>query len=330
MFLYRYESDQFPRRTFSSMLFIKFLCSKSKTNSNLFECVSKVAVQPLRFNLDQDALIFLHDFFSQLIPHSQTGVESSTSNQSETTTYESKILFKKFIFSPDLLIRFDFTGKYDNNSDSSSITKLLMPAVQLSNTEIKLKQIYLENIKSELLFDQLKQAWFNDIKQYQVMNLLKGWTFLNSVFQFCEGFSHLVSYPLEQYRRDGRLFYGIRKGGAAFSSSTVMATLDSTNKLFYTTKKLTDFMYYLVSPIKKKSSKKNQPNDFREGINNAFDTANELIQEIITDNTNPIGGVLSAPLAALALTTNAAFNISSGIRNQLNPDEKREIDQKWK
>ena len=138
MLLYRYESDQFPRRAFSSMLFIKFLCSKSKTNPNLFECVSKVAVQPLRFNLDQDALIFLHDFFSQLIPHSQTGVESSTSNQSEATAYESNILFKKFIFSPDLLIRFDFTGKYDNNSDSSSITKLLMPAVQLSNTEIKL------------------------------------------------------------------------------------------------------------------------------------------------------------------------------------------------
>ncbi len=333
MFLYRYESDQFPRRTFSSMLFIKFLCSKSKTNPNLFEFVSKVAVQPLRFNLDQDALIFLHDFFSQLIPHtSQTGVDSSrTTNQSEQTTYyESNILFKKFIFSPDLLIRFDFTGKYDNNSDSSSITKLLMPAVQLSNTEIKLKQMCLENIKSELLFDQLKQTWFNDIKQYQVMNLLKGWTFLNSVFQFCEGFSYLVSYPLEQYRRDGRLFYGIRRGGAAFSSSTVMATLDSTNKLFYTTKKLTDFIYYLVSPIKKKSSKKNQPNDFREGINNAFDTANEFIQEIITDNINPIGGVLSAPLAALACTSNALFNISSGIRNQLDPDEKREIDQKWK
>jgi hypothetical protein len=86
--------------------------------------------------------------------------ETSQANQSEQTTYyESNILFKKFIFSPDLLIRFDFTGKYDNNSDSSSITKLLMPAVQLSNTEIKLKQMCLENIKSELLFDQLKQSY---------------------------------------------------------------------------------------------------------------------------------------------------------------------------
>ena len=59
-------------------------------------------------------------------------------NQPQTP---QQIFIRNFIFSPDLLVRFDFSGKYDSRSDTKmdTLTKLLMVAIQLSNTEIKFK-----------------------------------------------------------------------------------------------------------------------------------------------------------------------------------------------
>lgn len=95
-----------------------------------------------------------------------------------------------------------------------TFTRLLMMVVQLSNTEIKLKSLCSRRgfLGVEKLLEAIKREWQADIQRNQMKNLLKGWSVFNSLIQFVEGFTYLIWYPIEQYRRDGRVLCGIQKG----------------------------------------------------------------------------------------------------------------------
>jgi autophagy-related protein 2 len=221
-------------------------------------------------------------------------------------------------------VKFDFSGKYDKRPDTKmdTMTKLLMFAIQLSNTEIKLKRIYYRRgfLGAEKLFQALLKEWLSDIQRNQMKNLIKGYGIFNSLIQFFEGFTYLIWYPIEQYRKDGRVLCGIQKGGAAFSTCTVLATIELTNRMFQATKNVAEFFYDLVTPHRSNSHHyhslnmigygsssnalvetlltgvgnnrnirlRRQPNDIREGLTNAYyvmyeginDTAANFMQEV--------------------------------------------------
>jgi len=107
-----------------------------------------------------------------------------------------QVFIRNFIFAPDLLVRFDFSGKYDGRSETKmdTITKLLMFAIQLSNTEIKLKRICYRRgfLGAEKLFQALVKEWLTVIQRNQMKNLIKGWGIFNSLIQFFEGFTYLI------------------------------------------------------------------------------------------------------------------------------------------
>lgn len=90
-----------------------------------------------------------------------------------------------------------------------------------------------------------------------------------------------------------------------------------------------------------------QPNDIREGLTNAYyvmyeglnDTVANFLYEVnqgaeLKGIPGAIGGALrqlpSAALAPIVLTSEATCNFLTGVRNQINPDEKKDDDQKWK
>jgi hypothetical protein len=171
---------------------------------------------------------------------------------SQQNQQPQQIFIRNFIFSPDLLIKFDFSGKYDSRSSTKmdTVTKLLMVVVQLSNTEIKLKRVYYRRgfLGVEKLFQSLIREWLSDIQRNQMKNLIKGWGIFNSLIQFFEGFTYLIWYPIDQYKRDGRVLCGIQKGSAAFSTCTVLAAIELTNRMFQATKNVAEFFYDLVTP----------------------------------------------------------------------------------
>lgn len=382
-FLFRYESDTCPKHTNSNMIFLKILCSRSDDMQRLIECDVKLSIQPLRFNIDQDALLFIVDYFKCLLSkqitfsninntnnnHSRTNdtqsnfeANTSTNEQDSEQKIEQKIFIRNFIFSPDLLIRFDFSGKYDNRTDNKldTLTNILLILVQLSNTEIKLKHVCYKRgfLGIEKLLNCLLNDWVADIKNNQVKNLIKGWGLFNSLIQLFEGFSCLFWYPIEQYRKDGRVLFGIKKGSAAFSTCTVLATIELTNRLFQLTKNIAEFVYDLVTPhqtlsvtnglVKNRNIRnRRQPNDIRQGLENAYlvlyegfnDTAANIANDIITGKEHSglrgaVGGALrqipSAAIVPFVKAAEASSNILSGIRNQLKPDEKRDDEQKYK
>ena len=189
----------------------------------LLECDIKVSIQPLRFNIDQDALIFLVEFFTKLgskdlnefsktlvppqippvvneFPESELDLSSvptaAPTQLPSTVQAPQQVFIRNFIFSPDLLVRFDFSGKYDGRSETKmdTLTKLLMFAIQLSNTEIKLKRICYRRgfLGADKLFQALLKEWLTDIQRNQMKNLIKGWGVFNSLIQFFEGFTYLI------------------------------------------------------------------------------------------------------------------------------------------
>nr|AWV66721.1 autophagy-related protein 2 [Brachionus calyciflorus] len=329
MFLFRYESDTCPKHTNSNMIFFKFLCSKSLDDQKLLECDIKVSVQPLRFNIDQDALIFLIEFFQQLAskdlnefnknltpPVQLTQPIETPNSPNLNSPQQQQIFIRNFILAPDLLIKFDFSGKYDKRPDTKmdTLTKLLMVVVQLSNTEIKLKRVYYRRgfLGAEKLLQTLIKEWVSDIQRNQMKNLIKGWGIFNSLIQFFEGFTYLILCPIEQYKRDGRVLCGIQRGSAAFSTCTVLATIELTNRMFQATKNVAEFFYDLLAPHRSHQNMigynggtlvdtlftgvgpnryvriRRQPNDIREGLTNAYyvmyegfnDTAANFMSEI--------------------------------------------------
>lgn len=313
----------------------------------LLECDIKVSIQPLRFNIDQDALIFLVEFFTKMAsgdlnefskslvppppppPVLPENIESSfnaSAHSSQHNTAASsvqtpqQVFIRNFIFSPDLLVRFDFSGKYDGKSATKmdTMTKLLMFAIQLSNTEIKLKRICYRRgfLGAEKLFQALIKEWLTDIQRNQMKNLIKGWGIFNSLIQFFEGFTYLIWYPIEQYRKDGRVLCGIQRGSAAFSTCTVLATIELTNRMFQATKNIAEFFYDLVTPHRANSHHnhnlsylvgygysdsalvetiltgvgnnrnirlRRHPNDIREGLTNAYYVMYEGMNDTATN-----------------------------------------------
>ncbi|XP_037687836.1 autophagy-related protein 2 homolog B isoform X2 [Choloepus didactylus] len=65
-FLYLYCSKEMPRKAHSNMLTVKALHVRPESGRSPQECCLRVALMPLRLNIDQDALFFLKDFFTSL------------------------------------------------------------------------------------------------------------------------------------------------------------------------------------------------------------------------------------------------------------------------
>ncbi|XP_071501504.1 autophagy-related protein 2 homolog B-like [Diadema antillarum] len=65
-FLYLYSSEARPKRTHANMVLVKALHIRPDPEVDMEECCLRISLQPLRFNIDQDALFFLRDFFTEV------------------------------------------------------------------------------------------------------------------------------------------------------------------------------------------------------------------------------------------------------------------------
>ncbi|XP_011303463.1 autophagy-related protein 2 homolog B [Fopius arisanus] len=65
-FLYQYSSEARPRQTHANMFALKAVHVRPDPKLNAQECCLKLSLLPLRLNIDQDSLLFLIDFFTEL------------------------------------------------------------------------------------------------------------------------------------------------------------------------------------------------------------------------------------------------------------------------
>lgn len=179
-FLYLYTSESMPRRAHSNMLTVKALQVLPESGLGGPECCLRVSLLPLRLNIDQDALFFLKDFFSNLassvnpympvdpaaevkVDPSQKGSEeagseaglgpdltasvettyseqSSSSAGSSSSSSEQPIYFREFRFTSEVPIWLDYHGKHVV-IEQGTFAGILIGLAQLNCSELKLKRL---------------------------------------------------------------------------------------------------------------------------------------------------------------------------------------------
>lgn len=105
--------------------------------------------------------------------------------------------------------------------------------------------------------------------------------------------------------------------------------------------------YGSPNAIHRRMRLRRQPNDIRDGLTNAYYVLYEGLNQTVANFVNEVsegaehkgipgavGGAIrqlpSAALAPIVLTSEATVNFLTGLRNQINPAEKRDDDNKYK
>lgn len=282
-FLYLYTSESMPRRAHSNMLTVKALQVCPESGLGGPECCLRVSLLPLRLNIDQDALFFLKDFFSNLAssvnPYlpmdsaTEVKVESqkeetesslggdlsasvettyserSSSSAGSTSSSDQPIYFREFRFTSEVPIWLDYHGKHVV-IEQGTFAGILIGLAQLNCSELKLKRLCCRH--GLLGFDKVIQyavtEWLADIRKNQLPGILGGVGPMHSVVQLFHGVRDLFWLPIEQYRKDGRIIRGLQRGAASFGTSTASAALELSNRLVQAIQATAETVYDILSP----------------------------------------------------------------------------------
>ncbi|KAJ0049937.1 hypothetical protein NL108_005250 [Boleophthalmus pectinirostris] len=283
-FLYLYTSESMPRRAHSNMLTVKALqvCPESGLGSP--ECCLRVSLLPLRLNIDQDALFFLKDFFSNLAssvnpylpmdPATEVKADSTQKEEVETglgpdlsasveTTYSERssssagstsssdqpIYFREFRFTSEVPIWLDYHGKHVV-IEQGTFAGILIGLAQLNCSELKLKRLCCRHglLGVDKVIQYAVTEWLADIRKNQLPGILGGVGPMHSVVQLFHGVRDLFWLPIEQYRKDGRIIRGLQRGAASFGTSTASAALELSNRLVQAIQATAETVYDILSP----------------------------------------------------------------------------------
>ncbi|KAH8027252.1 hypothetical protein HPB51_003759 [Rhipicephalus microplus] len=148
-----------------------------------------------------------------------------------------------------------------------------------------------------------------------------------------------------------------KRGANSFTISTAMACLELTNKLVQTVQGVAELAYDMLSPgpsmhieaqnRRHRAIPNKLPVDIRDGVNNAYqvvaeglgDTARTLVKAASQEHrqkgvSGAVGGLLRqlppSMAAGIIVATEATSTVLGGVRNQIQPDARREDIQKWR
>uniref|UniRef100_A0A8C4NVQ3 Autophagy related 2A n=1 Tax=Dicentrarchus labrax TaxID=13489 RepID=A0A8C4NVQ3_DICLA len=287
-FLYLYTSESMPRRAHSNMLTVKALQVCPESGLGGPECCLRISLLPLRLNIDQDALFFLKDFFSNLAsyvnpylpvdpatevkadpsqktseeaesaaglgPDLTASVETTYSEQSSssagsTSSSDQPIYFREFRFTSEVPIWLDYHGKHVV-IEQGTFAGILIGLAQLNCSELKLKRLCCRHglLGVDKVIQYAVTEWLTDIRKNQLPGILGGVGPMHSVVQLFHGVRDLFWLPIEQYRKDGRIIRGLQRGAASFGTSTASAALELSNRLVQAIQATAETVYDILSP----------------------------------------------------------------------------------
>ncbi|KAI4468676.1 autophagy-related 2 isoform a [Holotrichia oblita] len=134
-FLYQYVSESRPKQSHAHMIVIKAVHVRPDPKLRAQECHLRVSMLPLRLNIDQDSLLFLIDFFTELSDTSSTE-ETVLSSKHNTPTHQPPVMTVS-------------DSSYEQQNETSSVQSFSDNLLQLTEEdELAMKQIEAVNVNN--------------------------------------------------------------------------------------------------------------------------------------------------------------------------------------
>ncbi|XKL63743.1 hypothetical protein PGB90_006107 [Kerria lacca] len=213
--------------------------------NNLQECCLRVSLLPLRLNIDEDSLLFLINYFTEIFGNCKS---------------EDTIVVKS---SPPPVMNIENVIPAEQSSSAISLENKQIPIVS-PNTQVSF--MFSPEVPIRLDY-QGKRV---DLTRAPLAGLIMGLGEVEpmySLVQLFHGIRDLFWLPIEPYQKDGRIVRGLQRGANSFTTSSAMAVLEITARLFYAI----------------------QPANIREG----FATAIQLVKEGIGETAQTLVRVAS-------------------------------------
>jgi hypothetical protein len=127
----------------------------------------------------------------------------------------------------------------------------------------------------------LGAAWLPHIKSTQVPNVVSGVAPIRSLVNIGSGVADLILLPIEQYKKDGRVFRGLQKGTQSFARATTMEAIKFGTKLAVGTQILLEHADEILS-FDPQTGTDNKNNSNNTVTIEEFDSDDENTKELIS------------------------------------------------
>ena len=170
----------------------------------------QATILPLRLHIDQDALDFMTRFFEFKAPSAPMQVS------------KSEAAFLQRVEINSIRVKFDFKPKrVDYAGIRSGRTNEFMNFFILEQADMVLRHVIIYGVSGfDKLGKTLNDIWMPDVKQNQLPSILAGLAPIRSLVNVGDGVRNLVTIPIREYRKDGRVVRSLQKGAIAFAKTT--------------------------------------------------------------------------------------------------------------
>ncbi|CAM9161574.1 unnamed protein product, partial [Hapterophycus canaliculatus] len=319
------------------------------------EIMLKVRLLPIHLSFGQHTVDFLRSFSAPAKPGSTLHHEKAAGGDPTGAVDEGAgPLFISCCDVGSVKVKIDYqpraikVGALQNGDYMELLNLFPLEGVHLTLQKLLLTGASGWNGVTQLLL----QSWVQDITSNQLHKFLAGTTAVRPLVTMGKGVADLVLLPVEQYRRDGRVLRGLRKGTQSFLRAITIETLHTSHRVAsFVSRTLDDIVTQPGAQASRRGLEyyDEQPTGVIDSLEHAYDAlakevqvaAQTIIAIPYEDQEEVVGPhgrsyvrsvARALPVAVLRPVVGASEALSCtllGFRNYMAPVMRKEEEMRW-